>query len=110
MAFALGQLWPQHNVIDEHIQIDIGLDRIAALEMEAERELPVVAPLELDGRGTLSSFKDFRFAVYPKRGGRAPGARAASITRAQSLSASPLLGGAGLRVLAAPGAVERLVK
>lgn len=41
----------------------------------AERELPVVAPLPLDGAGgrsTLAEFKGQRFAVYPRRGGRAP--------------------------------------
>jgi len=37
----------------------------------AEREIPVVAPAAVDGR-TLHVFDDFRFAVYPKRGGRAP--------------------------------------
>jgi Ser/Thr protein kinase RdoA (MazF antagonist) len=37
----------------------------------AEREIPVVAPLAVDGR-TLHRFNGFRFAVYPKRGGRAP--------------------------------------
>jgi Ser/Thr protein kinase RdoA (MazF antagonist) len=37
----------------------------------AERELPVVAPLAPDGR-SLHHFGGYRFAVYPKRGGRAP--------------------------------------
>ena len=37
----------------------------------AERELPVVAPLALD-ENTLHRFGGYRFAVYPKRGGRAP--------------------------------------
>ena len=37
----------------------------------AERELPVVAPLAQGGR-TLHHFGGYRFAVYPKRGGRAP--------------------------------------
>ncbi len=41
-----------------------------ALEL-AERELPVVAPLAIEGR-TLNSFEGFRFAVYPRRGGRPP--------------------------------------
>jgi len=39
----------------------------------AEREIPVVAPLPLDDAGTtLASFEGYRFAVYPRRGGRAP--------------------------------------
>ena len=37
----------------------------------AERELPVVAPFVFGGR-TLHHFGDYRFALYPKRGGRAP--------------------------------------
>ena len=36
-----------------------------------EREIPVVAPLVIGGR-SLHRFEDFRFAVYPRRGGRAP--------------------------------------
>jgi len=38
----------------------------------SELEIPVVAPLELPGQGTLASFRAFRFAVYPRCGGRAP--------------------------------------
>ncbi len=37
----------------------------------AEREIPVVAPLVIEG-GTLHEFGGFRFAVYPRRGGRTP--------------------------------------
>ncbi len=37
-----------------------------------EDEVPVVAPLEIDGRKTLGVHGQFRFAVYPRRGGRAP--------------------------------------
>lgn len=37
----------------------------------AEREIPVVAPLAFAGR-TLAEHKGYRFAVYPRRGGRAP--------------------------------------
>lgn len=36
-----------------------------------EREIPVVAPLSLDGR-TLQRHGDLRFAVFPRQGGRAP--------------------------------------
>jgi Ser/Thr protein kinase RdoA (MazF antagonist) len=37
----------------------------------AEHEIPAVAPLDFDGR-TLCEFAGFRFAVYPRRGGRMP--------------------------------------
>ncbi|MGE4408680.1 serine/threonine protein kinase [Pseudomonas sp.] len=37
----------------------------------AEREVPVVAPLERDGT-TLFEHAGFRFALFPRRGGRAP--------------------------------------
>jgi len=37
----------------------------------AEREIPVVAPLERDGQ-TLHTHAGFRFALFPRRGGRAP--------------------------------------
>ncbi|MBA3995990.1 MAG: serine/threonine protein kinase [Candidatus Accumulibacter sp.] len=36
-----------------------------------EREIPVVAPLVIDGR-TLHHHADLRFAVFPRQGGRAP--------------------------------------
>ncbi|MBI3372398.1 MAG: serine/threonine protein kinase [Betaproteobacteria bacterium] len=35
------------------------------------REIPVVAPIELAGH-TLNRFEGFRFAVFPRRGGRPP--------------------------------------
>jgi len=38
----------------------------------AEEELPVVDAMALDGGRTLLEFRGFRFAVYPRRGGRAP--------------------------------------
>lgn len=37
----------------------------------AEREIPVVAPLDISG-ATLHRFGLFRFAVFPRHGGRAP--------------------------------------
>ncbi|WP_263144482.1 serine/threonine protein kinase [Pseudomonas sp. RIT-PI-AD] len=37
----------------------------------AERDVPVVAPLERDGE-TLFEHAGFRFALFPRRGGRAP--------------------------------------
>ena len=51
---------------DEQIEEEHGF----ALEL-AEREIPVVAPLVVDGR-TLHRHAGFRFAVYPRRGGRTP--------------------------------------
>jgi len=48
----------------------IGEEHAFALELAA-REIPVVAPLAHDGR-TLFAHAGFRFAVYPRRGGRTP--------------------------------------
>jgi Ser/Thr protein kinase RdoA (MazF antagonist) len=53
--------WSDAQILEEHA---------FALEL-AEREIPVVAPLAFNGR-TLHEFSGFRFAVYPRRGGRAP--------------------------------------
>jgi Ser/Thr protein kinase RdoA (MazF antagonist) len=53
--------WSDAQIAEEHT---------FAAEL-AEAEVPVVAPLELKGR-TLNTFEAFRFAVYPRRGGRAP--------------------------------------
>ena len=53
--------WTDAQIAEEH----------AFVHELAERELPVVAPLAPDGR-TLHEFGGYRFAVYEKRGGRAP--------------------------------------
>jgi len=53
--------WSDAQILEEH-------EFVSEL---AEGELPVVAPLEHGGR-TLHEFAGYRFAVYPKRGGRAP--------------------------------------
>jgi len=53
--------WSDAQILEEHEFV---------LEL-AEREIPVVAPLSIDGR-TLHDSAGYRFAVYPKRGGRAP--------------------------------------
>jgi Ser/Thr protein kinase RdoA (MazF antagonist) len=53
--------WSNAQILEEHEFV---------LEL-AEREIPVVAPLSIDGR-TLHDSAGYRFAVYPKRGGRAP--------------------------------------
>ena len=54
--------WSDAQILEEHAFV---------LEL-AERELPVVAPQTLAGGATLHAFAGFRFAVYPRRGGRAP--------------------------------------
>jgi len=53
--------WSDAQILEEHI---------FAGEL-AEREIPVVAPLRL-GERTLHAFAGFRFAVYPRCGGRPP--------------------------------------
>jgi len=53
--------WSDEAIHEEHAFV-------AAL---ADAEIPVVAPIASDGE-TLHRHADFRFAVYPKRGGRAP--------------------------------------
>jgi Ser/Thr protein kinase RdoA (MazF antagonist) len=53
--------WTDAQILEEHA---------FTLEL-AEQELPVVAPTVFDGR-TLHQHGGYRFAVYPRRGGRAP--------------------------------------
>ncbi|HEY5291598.1 MAG TPA: serine/threonine protein kinase, partial [Burkholderiales bacterium] len=53
--------WSDAQILEEH----------SFVRELAERELPVVAPLAQGGR-TLHQFGGYRFAVYEKRGGRAP--------------------------------------
>ena len=55
------QRWSDAQIDEEH--------RFA--EELVEREVPVVSALRLHG-ATLHRFADFRFAVYPRRGGRTP--------------------------------------
>jgi Ser/Thr protein kinase RdoA (MazF antagonist) len=54
--------WTDAQILEEHA---------FALEL-AVREIPVVAPLALKDGKTLREFAGFRFAVYPRRGGRTP--------------------------------------
>jgi Ser/Thr protein kinase RdoA (MazF antagonist) len=56
------QRWSDAQILEEH----------AFVAELAEREIPVVAPLEMSPGKTLSTFENFRFAIYPKQGGRAP--------------------------------------
>jgi len=54
--------WSDAQILEEH----------AFVRELADREIPVVAPLALDADGTLHEFGGYRFAVYPRRGGRVP--------------------------------------
>jgi Ser/Thr protein kinase RdoA (MazF antagonist) len=53
--------WSDSAILEEH----------AFTRELHEREIPVVTALARDGR-TLHEFRGFRFAVFPRRGGRAP--------------------------------------
>ncbi len=53
--------WSDAQILEEH----------AFTAELAEREIPAVPPTAVDGR-TLHAFQRFRFALYPRRGGRAP--------------------------------------
>ena len=59
--FYRGGRWSDAAIEEEHA---------FALELR-EAELPVVAPLRFDG-ATLLRFGGYRFALYPRQGGRAP--------------------------------------
>ena len=54
--------WTDAQILEEHV---------FTTEL-SNREIPVVAPLVLQGDKTLAEFNGYRFAVYPRRGGRAP--------------------------------------
>ena len=53
--------WSDAQILEEHA---------FSAELDGE-EIPVVAPLPLAGT-TLANAEGFRFAIYPRRGGRAP--------------------------------------
>jgi Ser/Thr protein kinase RdoA (MazF antagonist) len=53
--------WSDAQILEEH----------AFVHELAEHEIPAVAPLVLEGR-TLAGHAGFRFAVFPRRGGRTP--------------------------------------
>ena len=54
--------WTDEAILEEH----------AFANELAELEIPVVPALSIAGRGGLHRYKEFRFAVFPRRGGRAP--------------------------------------
>jgi len=56
------QRWNDAQIIEEH-------DFTREL---AEHELPVVAPLRNNAGESLRHYKDFSFALYPRKGGHAP--------------------------------------
>ena len=55
------QRWSDAQILEDHA---------FSLEL-SEREIPVVSPIEIN-RKTLHQFSGFRFAVFPRRGGRPP--------------------------------------
>jgi Ser/Thr protein kinase RdoA (MazF antagonist) len=61
VKFYRPQRWSDAAIDEEHS---------FALEL-ADAELPIVAPIEIDGE-TLLVHAGFRYALYPRRGGRAP--------------------------------------
>ena len=56
------QRWSDAQILEEH----------AFVAQLAEREIPVVAPVEISPGKSIGTFENFRFAIYPKQGGRAP--------------------------------------
>jgi Ser/Thr protein kinase RdoA (MazF antagonist) len=61
VKFYRPQRWSDAAILEEH----------AFVAELVEREIPVVGALSLNG-GTLHRHQDFRFAVFPNHGGRAP--------------------------------------
>lgn len=53
--------WTDEAIIEEHQ---------FAIELVAH-EIPVIAPMELANGNTLHHYQDFRFALFPRKGGRA---------------------------------------
>lgn len=56
------QRWSDAAILEEH----------AFVQELTEREIPVVPALSVGDGGTLHRFDGFRFAVFPRHGGRAP--------------------------------------
>lgn len=54
--------WSNEAILEEH----------AFTEELVEREIPVVAPLRDDQNNSLFFYQDFRFALFPRRGGHWP--------------------------------------
>lgn len=62
VKFYRPQRWSDAAIAEEH----------AFLAELADCELPVVAPLSMADGHTLQHYHGFRFAIFPRRGGRAP--------------------------------------
>ena len=61
VKFYRPQRWTDTAILEEH----------AFVQQLDEREIPVVPAIPLNA-GTLNSFAGYRFAVFPRQGGRAP--------------------------------------
>ena len=61
LKFYRAQRWSDEQILEEH----------AFAQECVDAEVPVVAPIVIDGR-TLHRFEGWRLAVYPRAGGRAP--------------------------------------
>ncbi len=62
VKFYRPQRWSDAAILEEH----------AFTQELAGREIPVVPPLLLPGRTSLHEYQGYRFAVYPRHGGRMP--------------------------------------
>jgi len=72
----------------------------------AEAELPVIAPLRIDG-STLLHFEHFRFALYRRQGGRAPELESADRLRWMGRLLARLHGVGGRTSFVARGTLDR---
>ena len=72
----------------------------------AEAELPVIAPLRIDG-STLLHFEHFRFALYRRQGGRAPELESADSLRWMGRLLARLHGVGGRTRFVARGTLDR---
>src|SRR5581483_2105416 len=94
--FYRGGRWSDAAIREEHA---------FAAEL-AGAELPVVAPLAFDGR-TLLAHREFRFALYPRQGGRAPELESAENLRWMGRLLARLHGVGARRPFAARGSIDR---
>jgi len=61
VKFYRPQRWSDEQILEEHL----------FTQQLSKAEIPVVAPIEIDGQ-TLFKFDNFRFAVFENKGGRSP--------------------------------------
>ncbi len=62
VKFYRPQRWTNNQILEEHE---------FCYELE-QAELPIVCPLKNNDGQSLFEYRDFRFSVYPRKGGRAP--------------------------------------